>query len=330
MEEENDMDQAHGSARGTSKPWKKHEDRCHLRFTARTNKPFILERSEYETYRGHIREGAEECYVSFPGRYVSGWDALTSERQNYSVACLFLCTPEDGLGQHYREEASGPCLCHTIYGERSFFSYLLVLPGTLTDDEVTRRREIAKHVKAVVIREDATPEARQLAEEEARKTWNENGRVASWGCQGFQDWKENVEEAVKLKQRLKVVFFPGQVGQGKVAWEDLRHELDLWDDIGCEGDQKCEIAYLDKMWKEKGDDWAYDSVDVTDFLKDEFKVGGDVDAFDGQQWWNGTLLGVPKTVPKDPRDAKWVVQSQDSKSRKLWSSSSQTARLRWQ
>ena len=286
------------------------QDRCHLRFTARTNKPFILERSEYETYRGHIREGAEECYVSFPGRYVSGWDALTSERQNYSVACLFLCTPEDGLGQHYREEASGPCLCHTIYGERSFFSYLLVLPGTLTDDEVTRRREIAKHVKAVVIREDATPEARQLAEEEARKTWNENGRVASWGCQGFQDWKENVEEAVKLKQRLKVVFFPGQVGQGKVAWEDLRHELDLWDDIGCEGDQKCEIAYLDKMWKEKGDDWAYDSVDVTDFLKDEFKVGGDVDAFDGQQWWNGTLLGVPKTVPKDPRDAKWVVQSQ--------------------
>jgi hypothetical protein len=231
----------------------------------------------------------------------------------------------------------------------------------LTDDEVTKEREIAKHLKAVVIRADASHEARYQAEEEAKKAWDENGRVASWGCQWFQFWKENVEEAVKLKQRLKVVFFPGQVGQGKVAWEDLSSEnVDLYDGKGCGGNQKCEIAYLEKMWKEKGDDWAYDSVDVTHFLKDEFKVGGEVDAFDGRQWWNGTLLGVPKTVPKDPRDAKWVVQSQageiftthrvrhaDSmrqmladvgqeeflgfvKSRKLWSSSSQTARLRWQ
>ena len=77
-----------------------------------------------------------------------------------------------------------------------------------------------------------------------------------------------------------------------------------------EAAKKCEIAYLEKMWKEKGDDWAYDCVDVTHFLKGEFKVGGRVDAFDGQQWWNGTLLGVPKTVPKNPKDAQWVVQSQ--------------------
>jgi hypothetical protein len=288
------------------------QDWCHLRFTVRNNKP-VLENTDYVTYRGHIREGAEECYVSFPGQYVSGWDALTSETHNCSVACVFPCTPEDGLGQHYCEEAFGPCLCHTIYGERSYieFGYLRVVPGTLTDDEVTKEREIAKHLKAVVIRADASHEARYQAEEEAKKAWDENGRVASWGCQWFQFWKENVEEAVKLKQRLKVVFFPGQVGQGKVAWEDLSSEnVDLYDGKGCGGNQKCEIAYLEKMWKEKGDDWAYDSVEVTHFLKDEFKVGGEVDAFDGQQWWNGTLLGVPKTVPKDPRDAKWVVQSQ--------------------
>jgi hypothetical protein len=34
---------------------------------------------------------------------------------------------------------------------------------------------------------------------------------ASWGCQWFHVWKEKVSAAVALKQRLKVVFFPGQV-----------------------------------------------------------------------------------------------------------------------
>ena len=264
------------------------------------------------SYAGHIREEAEECYVSFPGKYASGWDALTKERHNYSVACVFLCTPTDGLGQHHHE-ASGPCLCHTIYGERSYkqFGYLKVLPGTLTDEEVTLEREKAKHTKTVLIRADASKEAKEHAEEEAKEAWEKNGKVASWGCQWFHDWKQKVEEAVNLKQRLKVVFFPGEVGHGKVCWEDLSNKgVDLWNNIGCGGSQKCEIAHLEKMRKEKGDDWAYDCVDVAHFLKDEFKVGGKVDAFDGQQWWKGTLIGVPKTVPKDPKDAKWVVQSQ--------------------
>ena len=263
------------------------------------------------SYRGHIREGTEECIVSFPGKYASGWDALTKERHNYSVACVFLCTPEDGLGQHHPEQ--GPCLCHTIYGERSYkdFGYLKVVPSTLTDDKVTKEREKAKHTKTVVIRADASKEAKEQAEKEAKEAWEENGKVASWGCQWFHRWKSKVEEAVKLKQRLKAVFFPGEVGQGKIPWEDLSSKnVNLWNDKGCGGSQKCEIAYLEKMWKEKGDDWAYNCVDVTHFLKDEFKVGGKVDAFDGQQWWKGTLLGVPKTVPKDPKHAKWVVQSQ--------------------
>ena len=288
------------------------QDSCHLYFTLR-NTPAILENMGDVSYGGHIREGSEECYVSFPGKYASGWDALTKERHNYSVACVFLCTPEDGLGRHHHEEASGPCLCHTIYGTRSYkeFGYLKVVPGTLTDDEVTKEREKAKHTKAVVIRADASKEAKEQAEKDAKEAWEENGKVASWGCQWFQEWKGKVEEAVKLKQRLKAVFFPGEVGQGKIPWEDLSSKnVNLWNDKGCGGSQKCEIAYLEKMWKEKGDDWAYDCVDVTHFLKDEFKVGGTVDAFDEQQWWKGTLLGVPKTVPKDPKHAKWVVQSQ--------------------
>ena len=34
------------------------------------------------------------------------------------------------------------------------------------------------------------------------------------------------------------------------------------------------------MRKEKGNDWGYDCIDVAYFRKDEFKVGGKVDAFE--------------------------------------------------
>ena len=50
---------------------------------------------------------------------------------------------------------------------------------------------------------------------EAEQAWERNGRIAAWGCRWFQVWKEKVEEAVRQEQTLKVVFFPGQVGQGK-------------------------------------------------------------------------------------------------------------------
>ena len=49
------------------------------------------------TYRGNIREGAKNCWISFPGKYASAWKALTEENQGDSVACVFLCTKEDGL-----------------------------------------------------------------------------------------------------------------------------------------------------------------------------------------------------------------------------------------
>ena len=102
------------------------QEECHLYFTVRNNKHAVLERTGNISYPGHIRKGAKDCYVSFPGKYTSGWDALTKEKHLDSVACVFLCTPEDGLGQHYIEEASGRCMCHTIYGERDYkqFGYL--------------------------------------------------------------------------------------------------------------------------------------------------------------------------------------------------------------
>ena len=127
------------------------------------------------------------------------------------------------------------------------------------------------------------------AEEKAKDAWEYKekpafAKAAPWGCRWFQKWKEQVEKAVSLGQRLKVVFFPGEVGQGIVGWDELKH-VDLWDGKGCGGSQKCEIAYLDKKRKEmldKGEDgkpWEYDCIDVTHFLKEEFKVGTHVDGF---------------------------------------------------
>ena len=90
-------------------------------------------------------------------------------------------------------------------------------------------------------------------------------------------------------------------------WDELK-DVDLWGGKGCGGSQKCEIAYLNKKKKkemlDKGEDekpWEYDCIDVAHFLKEEFKVGTHVDAFDGKVWWKGTLLAVPRAIPKDPQ-----------------------------
>ena len=230
------------------------------------------------------------------------------------MACVFINSGEDGLGEHYSEGGNGQCMCHTIYGERDYrtLGYLKTLPRECTDVELQLEREKAQCTGTVVIREGATEEARNLAEKEAEFAWFSNKKRASWGCKWFEKWQEQVARAVLFKQRLKVVFFPAELGQGILPWEDLCNEnVNLWNGIGCGGSQKCEIAFLERKKQEAGDAWAYDCVDVAHFLKDEFKVGAKVDAFDGQKWWKSILLSVPKTVPKDPKDAyaKWVVQS---------------------
>ena len=50
-------------------------------------------------YEGKIRSGASTCWISFPGKFAAGWDALVAELHGDSVACVFLSTPESGLGQ---------------------------------------------------------------------------------------------------------------------------------------------------------------------------------------------------------------------------------------
>ena len=275
------------------------EDFSGLHFTLK-NMPAILENTGDITYKGNIRSDATECVVSFPGKFASGWDALIEEHQEQSVACVFLCTPEDGLGEHSTdpEAPSETCYCRTIYGERSFreFGYLQRLPKECSHEDEERARQKAKHTKTVVVREDADPQEMLKAERQAEEAWERSGRTASWGCRWFEVWKEKVHEAVGRGQTLKVVFFPGQVGMGRVAWNDLcQPDVDPWDGVGCGGSQKCEIAYLNKMRDQSpGKGWEYIGVDVIIYLKEEFKAGKLVLARDGGQWRRGTLLSCPE------------------------------------
>ena len=82
--------------------------------------------------------------------------------------------------------------------------------------------------------------------------------------------------------------------------------MNLWNGVGCGGSQKCEIAYLERMRQQQGEAWNYDHVDVSHFLKEEFKIGAKVDAWDGKLWCRGTLVGVPSAIPKKPEDARWT------------------------
>ena len=163
------------------------------------------------SYPGHIKqeEGAE-CIVSFPGRYPDGWLECVQGSHDMSVACVFLCGKEDGLGEHAVDPEDGAkCYCHKIYG-------------------LSPPREYAEYGY------------------NDPKSCEENGGRPLWGCHWFKRWRENVELAVQWKQKLIVYFFAGEVGQGLVKWEELP-TAKLWDGKGLGGSQKGEVAYLKKM-----------------------------------------------------------------------------------
>ncbi|CAE7031446.1 unnamed protein product [Symbiodinium sp. CCMP2592] len=268
-----------------------------------------------QSYHGHIRENARCCWVSFPGKYAAGWGALVKEHHQDSVACVFLCTPEDGLGQHSEDpENPGRCFCQRIYGVRDFrqFGYLMVLQPPYTPERVRRHEEMAAAMNAVVLRADASLSEKEEAFKQAEAQWQECGRVASWGCAWYPTWLARVREAVAKGQRLKAVFFPGQVGQGKLSMESLsRDTTDLWDNVGCGGSQKCELATLDRLQKLEGSKWDYDEVDVSDFLGSEFTAGCPVYAKTegkGRDEWRRGVLVMQKM--RDPRDDRisWKVR----------------------
>ena len=92
------------------------------------------------------------------------------------------------------------------------------------------------------------------------------------------------------------MFFPGQVGQGKVQWKDLPQE-DLWNGVGCGGSQKSEIAYLDQQ-----PNCHYSEIDAIHFLRGEFPWGKEVVAWDDRDeiWKRGKIKNPPQ-APKSPK-----------------------------
>ena len=269
------------------------------------------------TYHGNIREGAARCVISFPGKYPSGWDALIKEHHDGSVGCVFLCTPEDGLGKHAQDPDAeeGTCYCKAIYGERGWkeFGYLKVLRCPYTKEKMLKEQEKAAAMGIVVVGEDASPEERKKAEQEAEQKYEENQRRAPWGCLWFKVWMGNGTYATEKKQKLQVVYFAGQRGEGKVEWEQLP-TADLWDGHGLGGSQKAEVAYLDKM-RQKDPAWDYEEIDVARFLQSEFQLGKDVDAFDHErcQWRRGWLVQVPDMSEND--ELTWMVQCHEEQQR---------------
>ena len=156
----------------------------------------MIEETEDKTFRGDIKDGAKHCFVSFPGKFASAWDALIHEEavHSESIACIFLCTPEDGLGKHEPDPLRPEiCYCKTIYGERTAkeFGYLKILPRGFTPDQEEKARKKAASTNTVVVREDASQEEKEAAMEEAEQAWEKNGRTAAWAVSGFRSGRKS-------------------------------------------------------------------------------------------------------------------------------------------
>eukprot|EP00438_Fugacium_kawagutii_P002486 Skav209079 [mRNA] locus=scaffold207:355660:360842:+ [translate_table: standard] len=278
----------------------------HIRLRER---PAIVENTGDISYHGSVRTGARSCWASFPGKYPTGWDALVQQLGGDSVGCVFLCTPEDGLGRHHPdpEAPDGSCYCRRIYGTRDYkaLGYLKVVKSP-TPEKIKYEEDKAKYTKAVVISENATEDEMKKAERRAIEAWEKSGKTASWGCGWYEVWLQKVTEAVAQGQKLQVVFFAGEKGRGKVKMEELP-EVNLWNDEGLGGSQKAEVATFDRMMERHGAAWKYEEVDVADFLEAHFKVGTAVDAWYNNAWCRGTLVKVPDSFQGDPEP--WQIRS---------------------
>lgn len=279
-------------------------------------RPAILESTANISYRGSIKTGARKCYASFPGKYATAWDALIQQLGGDSVGCVFLCTPEDGLGRHHEDPdrdpdaPKGSCYCPRIYGGRDYqrFGYLNVVKPPYTAEKMELEKRKASCTNAVIVREDATHDEMEDAKQRAQDAWEKSGRTASWGCAWYHTWLEKVTEAVAQGQRLQVVFFAGQVGAGKVEMQELPNE-DLWNGTGLGGSQKAEVATLDQKRQTEGPDWDYDQIDVADFLRSQFQIGMTVDAWREDSWCRGTLVTMPDSFLAKPEETFWQVSS---------------------
>ena len=76
--------------------------------------------------------------------------------------------------------------------------------------------------------------------------WRKLNNFGSW----FSRWKANIDRAKELQQTLYISYFEGQVGAGRLSWDELhveeaRHCAAKAGGLGAS--QKAEVAYLDKL-----------------------------------------------------------------------------------
>eukprot|EP00438_Fugacium_kawagutii_P014490 Skav200722 [mRNA] locus=scaffold1362:15824:18340:+ [translate_table: standard] len=271
-----------------------------------------------KSYLGEIKSGAKVCWASFPGKFAAAWDTLIQQQHEDSVACVFLDDPGSGLGRHHvpdetsdlfhhfaDPENPGRCLCAQLYGSEDYkkFQYLMVKDPCEDQEEREMLAQRARAMNAHLV--FGTPSDED--EKKAKTLWAARKNQAAWGCEWFYLWWNQVKAAVEDGQRLKVVYFPGEVGKGKVAWHKLPL-ANLWDGQGCGGSQKGEIAMLDRMnEQEPGEKWQYEEVDVCQFLQTQFQVGDTVDAKEEDRFCR---VKICKVIPPDkPGDElKWEVE----------------------
>ena len=218
-------------------------------------------------FPGKINPDAKDCIVSFPGKYSAEWDAAVQaareETSTCSLACVFLTDSSSGLGQHAKlPDKPEECWCHVIYGYHPASAYLsivdvdeLQLKEGETEAMVLAFKE--KDAKAMgqclLIKRCQTELEWQIELAEAlvyaeQLCYKNKGR-APWGCMWFEAWRQKVEEAVRLKQKLHVFYFKDQCGKGKLAWNqlcDTRAKEAARKDTGLGASQTAEVAYLEK------------------------------------------------------------------------------------
>ena len=240
--------------------------------------------SKRVAFPGHINQKAAKCIVSFPGKYSELWDeavssvttqAETTGKGAWSLACVFLTDAASGLGQHAENpDEPGKCWCHNLYGRVPASTYLSVVevePGQI-DSPANRqmlafkRRDAQAMGQLLVVKSDQSDiewqkqlvEATNKAEDLCS---GKDGR-APWGCQWFQEWKQNLDLAVDLKQELHVFYFEGRKGQGKLAWKKLSDDsakARARQHSGLGASQTAEVAYLERMG------FSYVEHDIRDF-----------------------------------------------------------------
>jgi hypothetical protein len=148
------------------------------------------------------------CIASFPGKYSEGWDKVVA-----------LGT---GLSKKQKQQAS------------KAEAHRDVMPGTMQHGSLDQEQDTLLSVACVFFTQYTPKFGEHSINPETGKCWCHSlyGESKCWGCQWFVEWWENVKEAHYIyKQTLIVYYFPDQVGQGKIKWENAADEALLRDKV---------------------------------------------------------------------------------------------------